>query len=196
MQEDESEKLHRDLWKGQADEPLKMLSTQELCARAQFLEREGAWLYRGVIASTLLIVPAYFYRLITVHNPWQIFALGLILAAWCRFVWEFRKGPQQKNVSEPCVSFVRRTLEGKRKGALLVRRGILLVAVAMFSAWLGHGPVDGARERGVTSEGVLKILAGPGYLLLVPPILGFCWFAFWHIGRKVEKAIAKLSQET
>jgi len=95
MPEDESQKL----WKGQEDEALTMLSRGEMCSRARFFEKEGVWLFRGVIAVTLLIVPAYIFRSMTEHNAWQIFSLGLILAVWCRFVWEFRKG----TAAERCV---------------------------------------------------------------------------------------------
>ena len=69
MPEDEPETPNQELWRTQEDEAMTMLATDQVCARAQFFEKESLWLFRGVIALTLLIAPAYVYRLITVHNP-------------------------------------------------------------------------------------------------------------------------------
>jgi hypothetical protein len=54
--------------------------------------------------------------------------------------------------------------------------------------------VLGAKNLGVHSPRVLRLLAGPTPLIVMALILAFIWFSFWHQGQKVDREIEKLGR--
>ena len=83
-----------------------------------------------------------------------------------------------------------------QRGALLgVRRGGLLFAPAILALWWGGAPVLAAKNLGVQSARVLRLLAGPTPLIVMAVILAFIWFSFWTQARKLDREIEKLGKE-
>jgi hypothetical protein len=142
---------------------------------------------------TVALIGGFVYDLIDLRNPWVIAGLAWTAATFLYMVWKLlRNGRNRMTPEEPCVVFLRRELEGKRRGLLRIRLGILLLFPGILSAWWGGGPLLRAKSLGVQSPWLRHSLAGPALLIAITPILAFCWFSFWTQTRKVEREIERL----
>jgi hypothetical protein len=197
MQEDDREQSHEEVWKSQ-EEGSMQISTDEVCAMARRWERKNVRVYWVVLGLTALFVVAYAYNLTQFltkfPEPWLIAGTVWILSIFCFVAWTLRRGPFKMASAEPCSDFLRRAYEVQRWALLGVRRGVLLLAPAIVAIWWGGGPVLGAKNLGVHSPRVLRLLAGPTPLIVMALILAFIWFSFWHQGQKVDREIEKLGR--
>ncbi len=140
MQNDEREQFHEELWKSQEVSQLQM-TTEEVCAKAHKLERTGIRMYWAIfmfmVAATLL----YVYRLTQFHQPWLISGTVWAVGSLGYTMWGLiRNGPTRMRPAEPCIHFLVREFEAKRRGLLLVRQLALLFVPTILAMWLGGGP--------------------------------------------------------
>jgi hypothetical protein len=192
MQGNDREHSHQDLWKSQEDVPMKITS-DEVRVKAIRYERESLLVYWVVMGLTPLFFAAFLYNLVRLREPLLIAGTGFGLATWCSIAWKIlRNGPNRISPVEPCLDFLRREFEGKRRGLLWVRGCVLLLIPAVMFSWWGGGPVLRAQAWGTRSPRVLSFLAGPGMLVAMAPIIAFLWFAFSRQARKVKGEIDKL----
>jgi hypothetical protein len=195
MHEDDREQSLEELWKSQEDESMQ-ISTDEVCAMARRWERKNVPVYWVLLGLTALSVAAYLSGLIKFlmnsPSPWLIAGNAWMLALCCYVGWTLRRGPLKIAPAGPCLEFLRRGYEVQRRTLLGVRRGVVLFAPAILALWWGGGPVLAAKNLGVQSARVLRLLAGPTPLIVMALVLAFIWFAFWKEGQKVDHEIEKL----
>lgn len=124
----------------QKDEPgMEMnLTTDQLCARAHFRERENVWFQWIASVVCLGFGAGFVYLAITMNQIWlrlgQIWmALLMALALW----GTAGVGARRIETGESCAQFMVRELEGSRRTLLALRWGILLVLPSMFMSWWG-----------------------------------------------------------
>jgi hypothetical protein len=195
MHEDDREQSLEELWKSQEDESMQ-ISTDEVCAMARRWERKNVPVYWVLLGLTALSVAAYLSGLIKFlmnsPSPWLIAGNAWMLALCCYVGWTLRRGPLKMAPAGPCLEFLRRGYEVQRRTLLGVRRGVVLFAPAILALWWGGGPVLAAKNLGVQSARVLRLLAGSTPLIVMALVLAFIWFAFWKEGQKVDHEIEKL----
>jgi hypothetical protein len=195
MHEDDREQSLEELWKSQEDESMQ-ISTDEVCAMARRWERKNVPVYWVLLGLTALSVAAYLSGLIKFlmnsPSPWLIAGNAWMLALCCYVGWTLRRGPLKIAPAGPCLEFLRRGYEVQRRTLLGVRRGVVLFAPAILALWWGGGPVLAAKNLGVQSARVLRLLAGSTPLIVMALVLAFIWFAFWKEGQKVDHEIEKL----
>jgi hypothetical protein len=195
MHEDDREQSHEELWKSQEEESMQ-ISADEVCAIARRWERKNVPVYWVLLGLTVLFVAAdlggLIRLLINFHSPWLIAGNAWVLALCCYVCWTLRRGPLKMAPAEPCLEFLRLGYEVQRRALLGVRRGVVLFAPAILAVWWGGGPVLAAKNLGVQSARVLRLLAGPTPLIVMAVVLSFIWFAFWKELRKVDREIDNL----
>jgi hypothetical protein len=199
MHEDDREQSHEELWKSQQEEESMQISTDEVCAMARRWERKNVRVYWVLLGLTALSVAAYLRGLIKFlmnsPAPWLIAGTAWMLALCCYVGWTLRRGPLKMAPAGPCLEFLRRGNEVQRRALVGVRRGVLLFAPAILAFWWGGAPVLAAKNLGVQSARVLRLLAGPTPLIVMAVILAFIWFSFWTQARKLDREIEKLGKE-
>jgi hypothetical protein len=146
---------------------------------------------------TPLFLTAFIYNLVRLREPLLIAGTGLALATYCLIAWPLvRNGPNRIAPSEPCLDFLRREFEAKRRGRLWVRGCILLlipaVLVNVFARSAGPPP---HHELGIQAPWLLSLLRGPAPLIVLALIIAFLWFAFSSQARKIEREIKKLPKQ-
>ncbi len=197
MHEDNREQSHEELWKSQEEESMQM-STEEVCAMARRWERKNVPVYWVLLGLTVLFVAADLRGLrffVNFPSPWLVAGNVWMLALCCYVGWTLRRGPLKMAPAGPCLAFLRRGYEVQRWALLGVRRGVVLFAPAIVALWWGGGPVLAAKNLGVQSTRVLRLLAGPTPLIVLAVMLSCIWLAFWKEGRKLDREIEKLGIE-
>jgi hypothetical protein len=176
------ERNEQDLWKSQEDQPMQF-TTKEVCAKAHKYERQNVILHRVVLGLGPLLAAGFLWNLIRLREPWLMAGQACALAAWCYMVWELvLKGPHRMGPQEPCADFLRQELDGKRRGLVRLRAGVLLTIPAILASWWGGGP---AKTWGFQ-------LHSPAPLIVMAVILAFLFFAFSKEVQKIEREIAGL----
>ncbi|MGA2881670.1 MAG: hypothetical protein ABSG13_22190 [Bryobacteraceae bacterium] len=175
------------------------ISTDEVCAMARRWERKNVPVYWVLLGLTALSVAAYLRGLIKLlmnsPAPWLIAGNVWMLALCCYVGWTLRRGPLKMAPAGPCLEFLRRGYEVQRRTLLGVRWGVVLFAPAIVALWWGGAPVLAAKNLGVQSARVLRLLAGPTPLIVMAVVLSFIWFAFWKEAQKVDREIERLDRE-
>jgi hypothetical protein len=186
--------VHEELWKSQEGEPMKM-TNDEVCIEAHRREKSSARTYWVLAGFTLLFLLAFVRNVLQFHEPWLIAGTGWILTELGLFAWRlFRNGPTRIAPTEACARFLRRELEDRGEGLRWISWGSLFLFPAVVAMWLGGGPALGARQFGIATPLLLRLLEGPFFLIATALILAFVWFAFSREARKVEGEIKKLGQ--
>jgi hypothetical protein len=164
--------MHEDLWKSQEEEPMQ-ITAEEVCVLARKYERQNVVVYWGAWTLALLLTGGFVRDLLNVRNPWIVAGLSWTLATFLYMVGELLlKGARRMAAEEPCAVFLRRELQGKRRGLVRIERGILLLVPGIAA----------------TCWGGLRLRA----LAVLLPMLAFCWFSFWTQTRKVDREIDRL----
>jgi hypothetical protein len=162
------------LWKSQKEEPMR-ITAEEACVLARKYGRESTAAQWGAWAVTLVLVGGFIYDLGALPNSWIVAGLAWALAAYIFMVWELlRRGTARMTPEEPCVVFLRRELEGKRRALRRIRWGLALLAPGIAMVVWGRGPGLGVK------------------FIAIALAIGFCWFSFWHQGQKVDREIERL----
>lgn len=171
------------------------MTTEQLCAKASWYERENVWAYRIMLGLAPLLVALIVYQLYEVIHLGKYLlttTLTWLLATFCYISWRFlRNGPRRMVPAEPCVQFLKREFEGKRQTAAATRIWMLLLLPAVLADWWGGGPALRAKELGIKSEWLLK-LHGPVPLIFAISVFATIWFAMGSEARRAEREIEKL----
>jgi hypothetical protein len=151
------------------------ITAEEACALAHKYERQNVVGYWGARTIALLLIGGFVRDLVSVRNPWIIAGLTWTLATLLYMVGEFLlKGVNRIAPQEPCMLYLRRELQGKRRGLLSIRHGILLLVPGIAA----------------TCYGGLRLWA----LAVLLPMLAVCWFSFWTQTRKIDREIERLGE--
>ena len=171
-----SEDEFQDVWKSQEEESMEFTSSDvRACVRKY--EREGRILYWAVWALIPVFLGMFILNAVRLREPFLLTASGLSVLTFCCMVWPLlRTGPRRTSPTEPGVEFLRRVFEGKIRGLRRVRHCMLLLIPAVAAAWWGRGAMR----------------ANPAPFIVVGVCIAFCWFAFWHEGRRFECELQKL----
>jgi hypothetical protein len=173
--------MHEDLWKSQEEEPMS-ITAEEACALAHKHERQSVVVYWGAWAVALLLIGGFVRDLVNLRNPWIVAGLVWTLATFLYMAGELlRKGVNRMATEEPCVVFLRRELQGKRRGLVRIQQGILLLVPGILAVWWGGGSLP-------------RLAAGPAPFIMALIMLAFCWFSFWTQTRKVDREIERLGR--
>jgi hypothetical protein len=114
------------------------LTTDQLCARARYRERENVWFQWVVAAFSVGFGAAFVYGAMRMEQVWM--RLGL---AWMAVLMAIlllgsvRVGARRFRVGESCAQFMVRELEGSRRTLLALQRGMVLVLPSLLMFWWG-----------------------------------------------------------
>ena len=114
------------------------LTTDQLCAKARYRERENVWGQRIAAVVCLGSGVAFAYGAITMQQiwlqlgqAWMVFLMGI--AVW----GVIRNGARRIQSGESCAQFMVRELEGSRRTLLAIRWGIVFLLPSLFLFWWG-----------------------------------------------------------
>ncbi len=132
------------------------LNTDELCAKARFRERENVW-FQWMVALVCLGFGAFFvYRVVTVEQIWLRLASAWMVTLLALMLWVgIRVGSRRTQVGESCAQYMVRELEGSRRTAVAIQRGVVLAMPSALMAWWGSSDALTSTWRIV---GVLLVL--------------------------------------
>lgn len=173
----------------QMEEPAMEMSltTDQLCARARYRERENIWFQGFAGAACLGFGAAFIYGAFAMEQVW--FRLGLAwmaLLTVLSFWGTVRVGARRMQAGESCAQFMVRELEGSRRTMLALQWGFVLVLPSLLMWWWGAYRtmqasglplLDPSRWR----HSLLAILGSIVWCLLV--LLG----AWLFLGREARK---------
>jgi hypothetical protein len=182
------------LWKSQEDEPMHM-TAEEACSRALRHQRNDRRVGWAFITLAPLIVAVYLRSLMRLHDPWLSAAMVWALAAFGYFLWISRPRRIRPTAEGPCVQFLGSVLEGKRRWARAVRRGLWLFIPAVAAACWRGGPLLRLKAMGVTSPLALRLAAGPAPLIVMGTLLALLWLLMTLEERRLTREIGKLGAQ-
>lgn len=114
------------------------LTTDQLCAKARYRERENIWFQGFAGAACLGFGAAFIYGAITMEQIW--FRLGLAwmaLLTTLSFRGTIRIGSRRMGAGESCAQFMVRELEGSRRTLVALQWGMVLVLPSLLMWWWG-----------------------------------------------------------
>jgi hypothetical protein len=114
------------------------LTTDQLCAKARYRERENVWFQGFAGAVCLGFGAAFIYGAITMEQIW--FRLGLAwmaLLTTLSFRGTIRIGSRRMRAGESCAQFMVRELEGSRRTLVALQWGMVLVLPSLLMWWWG-----------------------------------------------------------
>jgi hypothetical protein len=114
------------------------LTTDQLCARARYRERENIWFkWIAVVACVGLDAP-FVYWAVTMEQIWFRLAAGWLTVLLALALWgSIRVGARRFRVGESCAQFMVRELEGSRRTLLALQWGMVLVLPSLLMFWWG-----------------------------------------------------------
>lgn len=113
------------------------LTTDQLCAKARYRERENVWGH-WVVVSTLLVGGAASVHLtVTTEQIWSRLGAAWLAAVMAIALWGARAGARRFHAGESCAQFMVRELEGSRRTLLEIQWGIVLLLPALLLLWWG-----------------------------------------------------------
>lgn len=135
------------------------LTTDELCAKARFRERENVW-FQWLVAVHCLGLGAFFvHRAAIVEQIWLRLASAWMVILLALMMWVgIRVGKRRIQAGESCAQYMVRELEGSRGTALAVQRGFLLTMPSALMAWWGSSDAPTSIWR--IGAALLILLAG------------------------------------
>ena len=176
-------------WKSldEREEPMKQMTTEELCAKARWYDQQNVWAHWAVLAVILFLLGSFSYNVFHITDPWIRLGQAWILGAICLVGFTMlQRGPRRIAANEPCASFLEREFEGKRDGMLNLRRALFLLIPGIAASWWGGGPAVRAKALGIDpSSWPFQFAKGPWPFVIVGLILAFIWFTF---GKEAQKA--------
>lgn len=114
------------------------LTTDQLCARARYRERENVW-FKWIAAVACVGLGAPFvYWAVKMEQVWFRVAAGWLTVLLALALWgSVRVGARRFRAGESCAQFMVRELEGSRRTLLALRWGMILVAPSLLMFWWG-----------------------------------------------------------
>jgi hypothetical protein len=169
-------------WRKQGEEQQNMqvvLTPGQLCTMARSRERLSARVRLASLVAIGAIAAGLLYDLYRVDQPW--IRVGV---AWTLCMVAYLFGPTfenklwQADASEPCIRFLEREHEERRRHYLRIRNRLFLFVPGILACWFG---------RALTIiKGTSVSASAPPWLFLASAIaLVLVWFAF---GEAAEKA--------
>jgi hypothetical protein len=164
------------VWRTQEGETVE-ITNQTIHARARKLEREAVAFYWAAWVLIPVFIAIYIRNMLRIHEPLLIAGTGLGLATLLLIAGAIvRHRPARVSPSAPCLEFVRNMLEVKYRGAMWIRRALLLAIAAVICC----------RAARPGASLIPFAAAGLG--------IGFCWYAFWHEGRRYKRELDALGK--
>ena len=162
------------------------LTTDQLCARARYRERENVWFQWIVVLICLGFGSWFVYAAVTMQqiwlrlgNAWMALLMALALAG------AFRVGARRMQAGESCAQFMVRELEGSRRTLLAVRWGfVLVVPSVLMSWWGGYGAMRANAMHLDPSSWRYHFLTSPWRIVAVLLVLFACWAGLGLEARK------------
>jgi|ERR1700723_1549159 hypothetical protein len=158
-----------------------VLTPDHVCAMARARERLSAHVRAASLVFIVAIATGLLYDLFTVDQPW--IRIGV---AWTLCILVYLFGPafenqvRQGDVSEPCIRFLEREHEERRRHYLRIRNRLFLFVPGILACWFGRAP---AIIKGSSGPGS----ASPWLFLTVAVSLVLVWFAFGKAGQKAAR---------
>jgi len=174
--------MSQTVWRGQGTEQQSrqvVLSPDQLCAMARSRARLIAHVRTASVVVLAAIAAGLLYDLYRLDQPW--IRIGV---AWTLCIVVYLFGPALENrvrradVSEPCIRFLEREHEERRRHYLRIRNRLFLFVPGILTCWFGRAP---AIIKSSSASG-----SAPPWLFLTTAVaLVLVWFAF---GRAAQKA--------
>ena len=118
------------------------LTTDQLCAKARYRERENVWGQWIATVACLGFGAAFVYWAITMQQIWVRLGQAWMALLIAITLWGvIRGGARRIQAGESCAQFMVRELEGSRRTLRAIRWGIVLVLPSVLLFWWGG---DGA----------------------------------------------------
>lgn len=114
------------------------LTTDQLCARAHYRERENIWFQWIVAAFSVGFGAAFVYGAMRMAQIWMRAGLAWMAVLMALILLgSVRVGARRFQAGESCAQFMVRELEGSRRTLLALRRGMVLVLPSLLMFWWG-----------------------------------------------------------
>lgn len=154
------------------------ITSEEIRKRARKLEREGIAMYWTAWVVIPAVVAVYVRSLLHLRDPLLIAGIALGLATFLMIAGALvRYRPARISPAQPCLDFVRNRIQAKHRGAMWIRRSLLLAVPAVLCCW--------AARPGASPLPFVAVAVG----------IAFCWYAFWHEGRRMHRALSALAKD-
>ena len=175
-------KMPQTVWKAHGEEQRNMrvvLTPDQLCAMARSRERLRARVGSISLIFVVAIAAGLLYNVYRVDQPW--IRIGV---AWTLCIVVYLFGPafenkvRQADASEPCIRFLEREHEERRRHYLRIRNRLFLFVPGILACWCGRALTI---MKGSSASG----FAPPWLFLITAIALVLVWFAF---GKAAQKA--------
>ena len=114
------------------------LTTDQLCARARYRERENVWFRWITVVPCLGLCAACVYWTVTMGQIWFRLAAAWLAVLVAHALWgSVRVGARRFRAGESCAQFMVRELEGSRRTLLALQWGMVLVLPSLSMLWWG-----------------------------------------------------------
>ena len=162
------------------------LTTEQLCAKARYRERENVWGQWFAAVVCLGFGAGFVYGAITMQPIWlrlgqAWMALLLAIALW----GVIRGGARRIQAGESCAQFMVRELEGSGGTARAIRWGIVLVLPSvLLSWWSGYGAIRANALHLDPASWRYYFLTSPWRIVVVLLVL---WAGWAGLGLEAKK---------
>jgi hypothetical protein len=185
------------VWKAQDEEKQAMqirVKPEELAALVRAREKLNTFVHWAAVIVTGSLAAGSLYNVWSVDQPWirfgQAWMFGLLAYV---LGTELDYGAGRKGVNEPSVRFLESQHEERASGYLRIRRRLWLLIPSIVASWLGGGPLNLARARGLDpSSRLFQFCAGPWPFILVGACLVLVWLAFGSAAAKARRDLEEL----
>ena len=114
------------------------LTTDQLCARARYRERENIWFKWVALVTCAGLSTPFVYWAVRMEQIWFRLAAGwLVVLLALAFRGSIGVGARRFRVGESCAQFMVRELEGSRRTLLALRWGMVLAVPTLSMFWWG-----------------------------------------------------------
>jgi hypothetical protein len=114
------------------------LTTDQLCARARYRERENIWFQWIAAVPCLALGATCVYWTVTMGQIWFRLAAAWLAVLMAHALWgSIRVGARRFRAGESCTQFMVRELEGSRRTLLALQWGMVLVLPSLSMFWWG-----------------------------------------------------------
>jgi hypothetical protein len=114
------------------------LTTDQLCARARYRERENVWFKWIALVACVGLGAPFVYWAVRMEQIWFRLAAGwLVVLLALALSGSVRVGARRFRAGESCAQFMVRELEGSRRTLLALQWGIVLVLPSLLMFWWG-----------------------------------------------------------
>jgi hypothetical protein len=114
------------------------LTTDQLCARARYRERENVWFKWIALVACVGLGAPFVYWAVRIDRIWFRWAAGWLVVLLAHALWgSIRVGARRFRAGESCAQFMVRELEGSRRTLLALQWGMVLIVPSLLMFWWG-----------------------------------------------------------